>query len=168
MTIQSFLQNLTNGISLGALYALISIGYTMVYGILRLINFAHGDLIMLGAYIAFYGVALFMLPWWLAFPLAILLTTLTGIVIEKAAYKPLREFPRINLFAAAVAVAFLLENLAIVVFGGRPKAFAALYFLISSSTSEVFLLSATRRSLSSRQSFYALFSSSSSTAPKLA
>jgi len=129
MTIESFFQNLTNGISLGALYALIAIGYTMVYGILRLINFAHGDLVMLGSYIAFYGVAMFMLPWWLAFPLAIILTTLVGIVIEKAAYKPLREFPRINLFAAAVAVAFLLENLAIVVFGGRPKAFARPPFL---------------------------------------
>jgi branched-chain amino acid transport system permease protein len=129
MTIESFLQNLTNGISLGALYALISIGYTMVYGILRLINFAHGDLVMLGAYFAFYAVAIFVLPWWLAFPLAILITTLIGIVIEKAAYKPLREFPRINLFAAAVAVAFLLENLAIVIFGGRPKAFARPAFL---------------------------------------
>lgn len=129
MTIESFLQNLANGISLGALYALISIGYTMVYGILRLINFAHGDLVMLGAYFAFYAVAMFMLPWWLAFPLAILITTLIGIVIEKAAYKPLREFPRINLFAAAVAVAFLLENLAIVIFGGRPKAFARPAFL---------------------------------------
>lgn len=129
MTIESFFQNLTNGISLGALYALIAIGYTMVYGILRLINFAHGDLVMLGAYMAYYGVAIFSLPWWLAFPLAILLTTLIGIVIEKAAYKPLREFPRINLFAAAVAVAFLLENLAIVIFGGRPKAFARPAFL---------------------------------------
>ena len=62
MTIESFLQNLANGISLGSLYALIAIGYTMVYGILRLINFAHGDLIMLGAYFAFYGISMFFLP----------------------------------------------------------------------------------------------------------
>ncbi|HQL40207.1 MAG TPA: branched-chain amino acid ABC transporter permease, partial [Anaerolineaceae bacterium] len=98
-------------------------GYTMVYGILRLINFAHGDLVMLGSYVAFYGVAMFMLPWWLAFPLAILVTAGVGIVIERSAYKPLRDFPRINLFTAAVAVSFLLENLGIVIFGGRPKAF---------------------------------------------
>lgn len=123
MTFDSFLQNLANGVSLGSLYALIAIGYTMVYGILRLINFAHGDIVMLGAYIAFYGVAMFMLPWWIAFPLAILLTAGLGVVIERLAYKPLREYPRINLFTSAVAVSFLLENLGIVIFGGRPKAF---------------------------------------------
>lgn len=123
MTFDIFLQNLANGISLGSLYALIAIGYTMVYGILRLINFAHGDVVMLGSYVAFYGVAMFMLPWWAAFPLAILLTAGVGVIIERGAYKPLREFPRINLFTAAVAVSFLLENLGIVVFGGRPKAF---------------------------------------------
>lgn len=123
MTFDLFLQNLANGISLGSLYALIAIGYTMVYGILRLINFAHGDVVMLGSYVAFYGVAMFMLPWWAAFPIAILLTAGIGVIIERGAYKPLREFPRINLFTAAVAVSFLLENLGIVVFGGRPKAF---------------------------------------------
>jgi branched-chain amino acid transport system permease protein len=129
MTIESFFQNLANGVSLGALYALIAIGYTMVYGILRLINFAHGELVMLGAYIAYYGVAMFTLPWWLSFPLSIIFTTLMGVIIEKAAYKPLREFPRINLFAAAVAVSFLLQNLGIVVFGGRPKPFERPPFL---------------------------------------
>lgn len=123
MTFESFFQNLANGISLGSLYALIAIGYTMVYGILRLINFAHGDMIMLGSYFAFYGVAMFMLPWYVAFVLSIILTAGVGIIIEQAAYRPLREFPRINLFTAAVAVSFLLENLGIVVFGGRPKAF---------------------------------------------
>jgi len=123
MTFEALLQNLVNGVSLGALYAMIAIGYTMVYGILRLINFAHGDLVMLGAYWVFYGVAIFRLPWWVSFILAIVLTTLVGVVIERAAYKPLRSYARINLFAAAVAVSFLLENLAIVIFGGRPKAF---------------------------------------------
>jgi len=123
MTFALFLQHLANGISLGSLYALIAIGYTMVYGILRLINFAHGDIVMLGSYVAFYGVAMFVLPWWVAFPLAILLTAGVGILIERAAYKPLREVPRINLFTSAVAVSFLMENLAIVIFGGRPKGF---------------------------------------------
>jgi branched-chain amino acid transport system permease protein len=124
MTFEAFMQNLVNGVSLGSLYAMIAIGYTMVYGILRLINFAHGDLVMLGAYWVFYGVGIFHLPWWVAFLLAIVLTTLVGIFIERTAYKPLRNYPRINLFAAAVGVYFLLENLAIVIFGGRPKAFS--------------------------------------------
>lgn len=118
-----FMQHLANGISLGSLYALIAIGYTMVYGILRLINFAHGDIVMVGAYVAFYGVAMFLLPWWLSFPLAIIVTILLGVVIERVAYKPLRDVPRFQLFTSAVAVSFLLENLGIVVFGGRPKAF---------------------------------------------
>ncbi len=123
MTLPLFFQHLANGISLGSLYALIAIGYTMVYGILRLINFAHGDVVMLGAYMAFYLVAIFHLPWWISFPVAIVITAGMGVVIERAAYKPLREFPRINLFTSAVAVSFLIENLGIVIFGGRPKAF---------------------------------------------
>lgn len=123
MTQSLFFQHLANGISLGSLYALIAIGYTMVYGILRLINFAHGDIFMLSSYIAFYGVAMFLLPWWIAFPLAVLLTALAGILVERSAYKPLRKVPRIQLFTSAVAVSFLLENLGIVIFGGRPKAF---------------------------------------------
>ncbi|MDY6847078.1 MAG: branched-chain amino acid ABC transporter permease [Chloroflexota bacterium] len=129
MTFDSFLQNLANGISLGSLYALIAIGYTMVYGILRLINFAHGDLVMLGSYFAFYGVSMFFLPWWASFIFAVAITAGVGVVMEKVAYRPLREFPRINLFTAAVAVSFLLENLAIVIFGGRPKAFSRPPFL---------------------------------------
>lgn len=129
MTLELFLQHLANGISLGSLYALIAIGYTMVYGILRLINFAHGDVVMLGAYAAFYAAALFMLPWYIAFPLAIIITAALGVIIERVAYKPLREYPRINLFTAAVAVSFLIENLGIVIFGGRPFAFTRPEFM---------------------------------------
>jgi branched-chain amino acid transport system permease protein len=101
----------------------------MVYGILRLINFAHGDLVMLGSYFAFYGVSMFFLPWWAAFIFAVALTAGVGVVMEKVAYRPLRDFPRINLFTAAVAVSFLLENLAIVIFGGRPNAFSRPAFM---------------------------------------
>jgi branched-chain amino acid transport system permease protein len=85
MTFEAFMQNLVNGVSLGSLYAMIAIGYTMVYGILRLINFAHGDLVMLGAYWVFYGVGIFHLPWWVAFIFSIVLTTLVGIFIERHA-----------------------------------------------------------------------------------
>jgi len=123
MTLPLFFQHLANGVSLGSLYALIAIGYTMVYGILRLINFAHGDIVMIAAYFAFYGVGIFMLPWWVSFPIAIFLTAVFGIFIERMAYRPLREVPRIQLFTSAVAVSFLLENLGIVIFGGRPEAF---------------------------------------------
>jgi len=123
MTLQLFLQHLANGISLGSLYALIAIGYTMVYGILRLINFAHGDLIMISAYIAFYSVAIFSFPWYISFIIAILLTMGLGVMTERLAYKPLRNSPRITVLISAIGVSFLLQNLAVVIFGGRPKAF---------------------------------------------
>ncbi len=129
MTLDLFMQHLANGISLGVLYALIAIGYTMVYGILRLINFAHGEIVMVAAYFAFYGVAMFFLPWYITFIVAIVLTASLGIIIERSAYKPLRQVPRIQLFTSAVAVSFLLQNLGIVIFGGRPKAFQRPAFL---------------------------------------
>lgn len=123
MTPTMFLQHLANGVSLGSLYALIAIGYTMVYGIVRLINFAHGDLLMVAAYVAFYSVFIFALPWWLAFPLAVVVTTLVGVSIERVAYRPLRDAPRISVLISAIGVSFFLENLGLVVFGGRSKAF---------------------------------------------
>jgi len=123
MTSVEFYQNLINGISLGSLYALIAIGYTMVYGILRFINFAHGDIFMMGAYFAYYAITLLTLPWWLAYPIAIVTTVFLGIGVEKVAYKPLRKAPRISALISAIGVSFLLENFGIVVFGGRPKAF---------------------------------------------
>ncbi len=123
MTTKIFLQQLTNGISLGSLYGLVAIGYTMVYGILRLINFAHGDLLMVAAYTAIYGIAIFALPWYISFPLAILVTGIIGILLDKCAYKPLRDAPRISLLISAIGASFLLENLALVIIGGVPKAF---------------------------------------------
>lgn len=123
MTFALFMQHLTNGITLGSLYALIAIGYTMVYGILRLINFAHGDIFMMALYFAFFGVVTFGMPWYVAFIAAILLTGLLGIVIEKAAYKPLRQAPKISILISAIGVSFFLENLATVLFGGVPRAF---------------------------------------------
>lgn len=123
MSWESFFQNLSNGISLGGLYALIAIGYSMVYGILRLINFAHGDIFMLGAYIAFYGILIFSLPWWLSLIVSIVLTAFIGMLIDKGAYKPLRNAPRISALITAIGVSFFLENLGLVIFGGRPKGF---------------------------------------------
>lgn len=121
MTLALFLQHLANALALGSLYALIAIGYTMVYGILRLINFAHGDVFMLGAYLAFYGCALVALPWWASLPLALVVTALFGVGLERVAYRPLRDSPRISIMISAIGASFLLENLAVVIFGGRPK-----------------------------------------------
>jgi branched-chain amino acid transport system permease protein len=119
----TLLQQLINGLSLGSLYALLAIGYTLVYGILRLINFAHGDLLMVAAYVAVMGVGLFAWPWPLAFALAVGLTGLMGVLLERGAYRPLRRAPRISLLISAIAASFLLENLALVIFGGRAKPF---------------------------------------------
>ncbi|MCF8020745.1 leucine/isoleucine/valine transporter subunit; membrane component of ABC superfamily [Petrocella atlantisensis] len=121
MDLELFLQQLANAISLGSLYALLAIGYTMVYGILRLINFAHGDIFMFGTYMAFYMMTSFLLPWGAAFFIAIILTIAFGVLVEKAAYKPLRNSPRMSIMISAIGASFLIENLAIVVFGGRPK-----------------------------------------------
>jgi len=123
MTFQMFLQQLINGVSLGSLYGLIAIGYTMVYGILRLINFAHGDVLMVGCYFAFYAILIFSLPWYFSFLAAIFLTGVLGIAIDRGAYLPVRKAPRISALITAIGVSFLLENLALVIFGGRPKAF---------------------------------------------
>ncbi len=123
MSVQTLFQHLANGISLGSLYALIAIGYTMVYGILRLVNFAHGEIFMLGAYIAFYGMAYTPLPWWLVFILAALLTGVIGLLLERLAYRPLRGKARITVLISAIGASFLIQNLAILIFGGRPKAF---------------------------------------------
>ena len=123
MTLSIFMQHLANGISVGSLYALIAIGYTMVYGILKLINFAHGDIFMMAAYFAFFGLTTFGLPWYVAFIIAIILTGVLGVGIEFAAYRPLRNAPKISILISAIGVSFLLENLAVVLFGGMPKAF---------------------------------------------
>lgn len=123
MNIQIFLQQLINGFTLGSLYGLVAIGYTMVYGILRLINFAHGDLLMVATYVVIYGMALFSLPWYISFPLAVMVTGIVGILLDKVAYKPLRDAPRISLLISAIGASFLLENLALVIIGGVPKPF---------------------------------------------
>jgi len=110
-------------LTLGCLYGLIAIGYTMVYGVLRLINFAHGDLLMVSAYIAFFGIMIFRLPWPAAFGGSLVLTALIGILMDRGAYKPIRKAPRISALITAIGVSFLLENLGIVLIGGRPKSF---------------------------------------------
>lgn len=118
-----FLQQMVNGFSLGSMYALIAIGYTMVYGVLRLINFAHGDIMMVGAYVALFAMTSLNLPFFFAIVFSITISALLGMSIDRIAYKPLRKAPRISLLITAIGVSFLLENLFNVLFGGTPKAF---------------------------------------------
>ena len=110
---------LINGISVGGQYALIAIGYTLVYGILRLINFAHGDVFMVAGLCMIYFTA--SMPMALALPLVLIVTTLLGFIIERAAYKPLRTAPRMSLMISAIGVSYLIQNLAFYLTGGVAK-----------------------------------------------
>ena len=121
MSLDMFLQHFFNALTLGSLYGLIAIGYTMVYGILRLINFAHGDILMLGAYFVFYGTTTFFLPWGVAVVVAILAASAVGILVDRIAYRPLRDAPRISALISAIAVSFFIESLSVVLFSGLPR-----------------------------------------------
>ena len=123
MSALSFVQHMVNGISLGSLYALIAIGYTMVYGILLMINFAHGDIVMMACYFAFFGITAFHIPWYFTFIITIIMTALLGVLIERSAYRPLREAPKNSILISAIGASFLLENLANYLFSGRPMRF---------------------------------------------
>lgn len=116
-----FLNQLINGLHVGSIYALIALGYTMVYGVVRLINFAHGDILMVGAYTAVVLVTMLGLPIPVVIVLVILVCVLFGIVIERIAYKPLRSSPRISSLITAIGVSMLLQNVALLVFSPTPK-----------------------------------------------
>ncbi len=127
------LQYLLSGISVGGQYALIAIGYTMVYGILRLINFAHGDVFMVAGLIMIYAVA-GGLPLWAAMVLVIVLTVALGVAIEKVAYKPLRSAPRMSVMISAIGVSYLLQNCALYFTGGLPRTYPVIPFLTKKVT----------------------------------
>ena len=116
-----YIQMLLSGVTVGSLYALIAIGYTMVYGILRLINFAHGDIFMMAGFFMVYISASCSLA--VSIPLVLLLTVLLGVAIEKAAYKPLRTAPRMSVMISAIGVSYLLQNLANYITGGIARAY---------------------------------------------
>ena len=124
MDLTLFLQQMVNGFSLGSMYALIAIGYTMVYGVLRLINFAHGDIMMVGAYVALFSMTSMSLPFGFALIVAVVVSAILGISTDKIAYKPLRNAPRISLLITAIGISFLLENIFQVEFGGTPRPFS--------------------------------------------
>jgi branched-chain amino acid transport system permease protein len=129
--LSQFIQQVINGLSYGAIIALIAVGYTMVYGVLRLINFAHGDVYMLGAMFSFYAVTLWLpgeaKPSWfrffLVFLIAMTLCGVIGLMIERVAYRPLRNAPRINSLITAIGVSLFIENYGQQIFGANPRAF---------------------------------------------
>ena len=125
----TFFQNIVTGVSLGSAYALIAIGYTMVYGILRLINFAHGDIFMMAGYFTIFAVSSFGMPWYLTIVFVTIVTVILGVTIEKVAYRPLRESPRMSIMISAIGVSYLLVNSATYLFTGLPRAFPQLGFL---------------------------------------
>ncbi len=116
-----FIQQLINGLHIGSIYALIALGYTMVYGIVRLINFAHGDILMMGAYFGLFSIIALNLPFALAIVVAMILCALVGMFIDVIAYKPLRNAPRISALITALGVSLFLENFFRVIFGAEPK-----------------------------------------------
>ena len=142
-----FLSYLLNGISLGSVYAIIALGYSMVYGIAKMLNFAHGDVIMIGAYMSFCAIQYWSLPPILAILLAIVVCTMLGIVIERMAYKPLRQATSLSVLITAIGVSWLLQNIALLIWGANPKSYQSLVNLGSLSlfngqlriTSETFI-----------------------------
>ena len=114
---------LINGVSLGSIYAIIALGYTMVYGIAKMLNFAHGDVIMVGAYICFFALARFDLPAIVAIPAAMAVCTALGMLIERMAYKPLRAAPSLAVLITAIGVSYFLQNAALLLWSSSPKVF---------------------------------------------
>ncbi len=121
----SFINYLINGVSLGSVYAIIALGYTMVYGIAKMLNFAHGDIIMIGSYVVFVTVSSMGLPPVLGVLLAVAACTLLGVVIERVAYKPLRSASPLAVLITAIGVSYLLQNVALLIFGADTKSFTS-------------------------------------------
>ena len=121
----SFINYLINGVSLGSVYAIIALGYTMVYGIAKMLNFAHGDIIMIGSYVVFVTVSSMGLPPVLGVLLAVAACTLLGVVIERVAYKPLRSASPLAVLITAIGVSYLLQNVALLIFDADTKSFTS-------------------------------------------
>ncbi|MCL1873872.1 MAG: branched-chain amino acid ABC transporter permease [Clostridiales bacterium] len=121
----NLLSHLINGLSLGSVYAIIALGYTMVYGIAKMLNFAHGDVIMVGAYISFFAMAGGYHPL-IAILLAMLVCTALGVSIEKLAYKPLRQAPSLAVLITAIGVSTILQQIALLLWGSNPKVYTSL------------------------------------------
>lgn len=119
----TFIQQLINGLMLGSVYALLALGYTMVYGIIKLINFAHGDVYMLGAYFGYFFIKILHLNFFIALILAMAVSAIIGVIIEYIAYRPLRHSPRIAVLISALGISFLLENGMTYLYGSDQRSF---------------------------------------------
>ncbi len=127
----SFISNLINGISLGSIYAIIALGYTMVYGIAKMLNFAHGDVIMIGCYVVFTTMSGMQFNPIVSVILSVVICTVLGVVIEKVAYKPLRKASPLAVLITAIGVSYLLQNVALLIFGADTKSFTSVVTLPS-------------------------------------
>lgn len=132
-----FVQALISGLSLGSIYALIALGYTMVYGIAKMLNFAHGDIIMVGAYAVIVSVFQLQLPAFAAILIGIAACALLGVLIERLAYKPLRQAPPLSVLITAIGVSYFLQNVALLIFGSEQKAFPTLFQIPSLHLGEI-------------------------------
>lgn len=121
----SFISYLLNGISLGSVYAIIALGYTMVYGIAKMLNFAHGDVIMVGSYVAFVAINNMGLPIHISILLSVIVCTVLGVVIEGIAYRPLRHASKLAVLITAIGVSYFLQNMALLIFGANTKSFTS-------------------------------------------
>ena len=120
-----FIQYLVNGLSMGSVYAIIALGYTMVYGIAKMLNFAHGDVIMVGAYVSFCATSYLGLPGWASVVLSCVVCTVLGVLIEGLAYKPLRQAPSLAVLITAIGVSYFLQNSALLLWTSNPKSFSS-------------------------------------------
>lgn len=126
-SLETFIQQIINGLTLGSVYALIALGYTMVYGIIKLLNFAHGDIFMVGAFISYYLILSLGMNIFLAFLLTMALTAVLGVLTDQVAYKPLRKAPRISALITAIGVSYLLRNGMIVLAGAETRAYLQVF-----------------------------------------
>ena len=132
-----FIQYLVNGLSMGSVYAIIALGYSMVYGIAKMLNFAHGDVIMVGAYVSFCATSYLGLPGWASVVLSCVVCTVLGVLIEGLAYKPLRQAGPLAVLITAIGVSYLLQNAALLLFGSQQMAYPTLVKLGSFSVGGV-------------------------------
>lgn len=123
VTLIDILSKTTDGISLGSIYAIIALGYTMVYGIAKMLNFAHGDVIMIGAYVSYTSMMYAGVPSLLALAIAMAVCTILGVVIERLAYRPLRSAPSLAVLITAIGVSYLLQNIALLIWSANPKSY---------------------------------------------
>ncbi len=139
----NFIEQLINGLRTGSIYALIAIGYTMVYGIAKMINFAHGDIIMVGAYVLYFSISVLGLPVPIALLITVIICGVLGVMIEKVAYKPLRSAPPLAVLITAIGMSFFLQSASLLIFGSTPIPFQSVIPNVNISIGPVVISSIT-------------------------